>query len=27
VFSRALMLGGALFAGLFILIWWRGRNK
>lgn len=27
VFSRALMLGGALFTGLFILIWWRGRNK
>jgi len=27
VFTRALMLGGAVFAGLFILIWWRGRNK
>jgi hypothetical protein len=27
VFTRALVLGGAAFAGLFVLIWWRGRNK
>jgi hypothetical protein len=27
VFTRALMLGGGAFAGLFVLIWWKGRNK
>lgn len=27
VFTRALILGGGVFAGLFVLIWWRGRNK
>lgn len=27
VFLRALILGGGAFAGLFVLIWWRGRNK
>jgi hypothetical protein len=27
VFIRALVLGGGAFAGLFVLIWWKGRNK